>query len=438
MQKIGSKELQKYVAAKKVLIAEPSVPFSTVIQQTMVAMGCQMENIFKEADLRRALHLVERERPEIIISEYNLGTQFGLELAEKQSHIHPDHKERIFILVTRNASDSAIAEAAEEEVDGYILKPFNLNQLQETFLEVMHKKMNPSEYVVKIHEGRDLLNGKDLKNAFSTFTQARKMDPKPSLACYYQGFTKKLDQDPEAALKYFREGKAFNPLHYKCLQAEFDILFEQKKEQEAYEVIKVINGSYPVSPNTLAKMFLLAIYTYNYKDIEKYYEIFTQLDRRSEDLIKIVSAALYSAGRFCLKENDVSQACEFFRKGVTVAQRDRAYLFKVITTLLKLDQHEEVEKFITLFEPDDRDSMEYRQIEFELMKSQAETPKIVEKGRQLIAEGQASEDVFRTVVKALIEMNKPLMAEEVIFKAGKEFPEMKNELYQIIKSAKSA
>ena len=113
---------------------------------------------------------------------------------------------------------------------------------------------------------------------------------------------------------------------------------------------------------------LYKIFTYNYKDIEKYYEIFITLDRRSDELVRVVGAALYSAGRFCLQAGDVGLAADFFRKGVAVAQREKNYIARVVQALIKQKQFEESEKFLMMFSADDRESAEYLQLDFEVIR----------------------------------------------------------------------
>lgn len=434
-EKIGSKELHDFMATKKILICDPSIPFASVIQQTMQTLGCLPEQIIKEPDFFKARHIVGTEKPEIIISEYQLGRGYGLELSELQAGQFNSLNERIFILVTGNSNDSAVAEAAEEEIDGYVLKPFNLKQLQDTFFEVIERKRNPSEYFSYIQKGKQKLAEKDYEEARTTFRKAKSMSNSPSLACYYEGQSLKKLNTPDRALRCYREGRLFSPLHYKCLHGEFDILFEQKKKQEAYEVIKVIKNNYPVSPATLAKMFLLAVYTYNYKDISDYYDAFVSLDRRNDQLVKIVTEALYSAGRFCAKSKDLVSAVDFFKKGVAVAQRDKGYLTRVIRTLLSESNTRAAEEFLMMFNPDDRETSEFLQLDFEIAKISSTESQLLERGKKVISVGKANEDIYRDVVKILVQMNKRTSAEEIIFKSSKSFPDLKDELYKILEDS---
>ncbi len=434
---VTENKIKQMMANKKVLIVEPSTAFASIIVQTLVANGCKSENILKEPDFRKALNFIEKNGPDIVVSEYQLNGGYGLELSEKQVAYFPNPTQRIFILVTSNSDTTAVAEAAEEEVDAYLLKPFTPKQLHDTIAKVIDKKLNPSEYALAIQSGKESLVKGDFAGALEIFNKAKDLDPKPSLAYYYIGFCQTKLKNTDMALESYRSGRKFVNLHYKCLQGEFDILFEKKMHEDAYEVIKIIGENYPISPGTLAKMFLLAIYTYNYKDIEKYYDLFKALDRRNNELIRIVSAALYSAGRFCMNGKDTANAIEFFKKGVSVAQRDTGYISKVVRILLEAQQIDEAEKFLMMFPMDKRDSAEFLQLDFEIVHKTREPLEVLERGKRAIDDGKASPEIYREVVKILIHQNKKTAAEHIIFKSSKTHPDLKAELYSILENKKS-
>ena len=110
----SAQSVSDFLKTKKVLVVEPSSSFSSTINQILLKLGCVHTNIFREYEFPRAEQVL-REKPEIIISEYHIGSRYGLELAEKQARYIEDAANRTFILATGNSNDSAVAEAAEEE-----------------------------------------------------------------------------------------------------------------------------------------------------------------------------------------------------------------------------------------------------------------------------------------------------------------------------------
>ena len=426
--------ISEYLKTRKVMIAEPSPTFSTTIFQIMTKLGALHENVFKEATFEKAV-VALREKPEIIISEYHIGKNFGLELAALQAEYLSDEKERAFILATANNNDSAIAEAAEEEVDGYVLKPFTFNQLQSLLISIIQRKANPSEYSQKIQAGKAHLKSEEYNEAATVFGQAKKLAEKPALACYYYGHSNFKLKEKDVALKSFREGRRYNPLHYKCLHGEFDILFERNEQKAAYDILKVISDHFPVSPATLEKMFTLAIFTKNYEDLDTYFDFFLNIERRSERLIKVVTEALFFSGRFFIKNKNLPRALDRFRKASTVSRRSPEFLKRVIEVLLKDKRHTEAEEFLNMFSMDERESKTFLELDFEVSKNSLQPHELIAKGKKLIDDGIATPDICKVVIQALVSQNKETLAEQLSFKATQLFPDQREEFYSLLKVA---
>lgn len=426
-------QISDFLKTRKVLIAEPSSTFSTTIQQILIKLGSPHESLIKESTFERALQAM-KEKPEIIISEFHIGKSFGLELASLQAEYLPDEKERTFILATANNNDSAIAEAAEEEVDGYILKPFTFNQLQSLLVSIIQRKANPSEYSKKIQMGKSHLKAKAYDDASKNFSEAKSLAEKPALACYYYGHTNYQLKQKDEALKSFREGRKYNSLHYKCLHGEFDILFERNEQKAAYEILRVISDHFPVSPSTLEKMFTLAIYTNNYEDLDTYFDFFLNIERRSDRLNKVVTEALFFSGRYFIKHKNTSRALDRFRKASTVAKRSPAFLKRVVEVLLKGSLFSEAEEFVNMFSIDERDSKEFLELDFEVSKPTLKPHELVAKGKKLIDDGCATPSICKAVIQSLLEQNKETAAEQISFKATQLFPDSREDFYSLLKA----
>ncbi len=429
----AEKSFPSFFKGKKVLIAEPSPSASTIIHQVLVALGCEPGQIHRENDFDKAAqHL--RSACHVIVSEYQIGTGFGLELAERQAQVIDDSHDRIFLLSTANNNDSTIAEAAEGDVDGYVLKPFTIKQLTDLLVNIIEKKMKPSPYSQKTMEGRKWLKDGDAKKAAEVLAAAKTLDPKPALACYFHGLALKLLNDPDGALASFREGRKHNQLHYKCLQGEFDILFERKDYAKAYETLRLIYENFPVSPATLEKIFILAIFTGNFRDLDLYHQRFVELDRRPLRLIKVVTEAFISSGRLFLKENDLEQAISQFKKAATTSQRNPEALQKITNALIRGGHADQAQEFVKMYPPEAQTSAAYIEADFEACKGHMSPWELIQKGKKLIDDGLATPSICRTVIGLLIEQKKETAAEQVIYKATILFPELRNEFRSLMSS----
>lgn len=95
-------------------------------------------------------------KPQIVITDFNLSNRCGLDLLQRQREQCPDAKECLFVLITGNTSQSALAQAAEEDVYTYLLKPYTIDIFRKSIARAVEAKLTPSNYTRLINEGKEL------------------------------------------------------------------------------------------------------------------------------------------------------------------------------------------------------------------------------------------------------------------------------------------
>ena len=116
-----------------------------------------------------------------------MESRFGLELIPTQREVRPNLDDRLFVLVTGNAAESVVAEAAEEDVDSYILKPFTGASIRYYLVRAGLEQSQSSRLPLRADPGRQQYYSRQYEDALQTFTAAMELDEAPSLACYYMG-----------------------------------------------------------------------------------------------------------------------------------------------------------------------------------------------------------------------------------------------------------
>lgn len=429
----GQNVSEAFLADRNCLILEPSSSFANLVLQALLELGAAQKNIYLAKRYHQGLSALKEHKPCVIVSEYEVDGQFGLSLVEEQNQIVPDADERVFMVITNNAHDSAVAEAAEEAVDGYLLKPFSAGDLIERLREAVEEKANPTPYAKTIRRGKEFLEMGHFQEAERAFLSAKVLSDKPSLACYYAGQVSTLEKEYERALSRYREGREFNGLHYKCLLGEFDSLFSLKRYKDAYELVQTLTNYFPITPHRLGKIFITAVYTYNFDDIPEYYEIFKNFDRRPKELIRIMTAAALTGGKYFLREKRFEEADSYFHMAITISGRDKETIKIVIQLLLNGGRARSAEKFFQMLPNEMVGGEEHALIGFRIDQHILDEFKVVQKGKQLIKKGYADEDVYRTVIQAQVKMGRQVAAETIIIKAVKKYPDLRKELYDLLK-----
>lgn len=118
----------------RVLIVEDQL-FSRRILQQMLHSDFTLD---VASSARAGMKLFMEQAPDIILLDIGLEDESGHKLAGFIKHIEP---EAFIVMVTANHSAADVSEAKKNEVDGFIVKPYNKNKIY----EFIHKywELNP-------------------------------------------------------------------------------------------------------------------------------------------------------------------------------------------------------------------------------------------------------------------------------------------------------
>ncbi len=424
-------DVAKFLNSQGALVVEPSSAFFSVIQACLVGFGMDSKKIIMANTYKDAVVLLKEQKPRILITEYLVGKNFGLSLIDMHDEMY-DSFSRIGIVVTKESSDNAVAEAAEEQLDAFIVKPFSGADFQKRFIEVVKRKMYPSEYLNKIRDGKEKLKTKLYDQAIQFFTEAKNLSPAPTLAHYYLGECYLQTNELTKARVEFADGRKHNSLHYKCLMGEFDCLMHEKNYKAAYGLVELIRKHYPVTSARLGKFFIAAVYTENFNDMAAYYEMYVNLDFRPQELVSLVALALLTAGRFYLRSKDSDNAVKNFELAANVTGRNVETLEKVIDEWLKVQDINMAERFFKMIRGDDVGSTKYIQLNFKIGVNLISADAALEMGRKIIVEGKSTPEMTKKVVKMALDAGKVTLAESLIIKGSQAHPEIRKELYDLL------
>jgi tetratricopeptide (TPR) repeat protein len=422
-----------FIADGNCLIVDPSAAFCSNMSSSLVAFGLSPSQVKTAKNFESAKKLTKELKPRLLVTEFQVGESFGLSLVEDQEKMY-DENSRISVIASSNNSNSVVAEAAEEQIDIFILKPFSMDTFQKKVASTIEKKMMPSPYTVKIRESRELILKQQYAEAWSLLDAAMKLNPKPTMAhCLKAEALIQQKKLAEAVLE-FKAGRQYQPLHYKCLVGEFETQIDLKKYKEAYELIDVIRKNYPVTPARLNKMIMSAVYSFKFDDLFDFYEIYKSFDQRDPGLAKIMATALLTAGKFAVKDGDLGKAMKFFETGLFAAAKNLDYVEKIINELLKGKGHHEAQLILTRVNPEDITLPAFRLISFRVDEFVLTDNQVIESGKKLINDGMATAEVYRTVVRLLAKQKRNNNAEAVISQAISQFPDLRKELYAMLES----
>ncbi len=124
------------------------------------------QNIIEAGNGKEAWHLLDKERGRIhfIISDWNMPIMTGTELLNR---VRADRRFRDipFLMITAEANKEIVAEAAENDVDAYLTKPFVTVSLEKKIDALIQNATNPEPLTIHLNNVRNLEEIGDIDGA---------------------------------------------------------------------------------------------------------------------------------------------------------------------------------------------------------------------------------------------------------------------------------
>jgi len=247
---------------------------------------------------REGLNVLQSSDVDLVILDWRMPLENGGRMLEK---IRNDKKLRDLpvIMVSAESERDIVMEAAETEIDGYLLKPLTLNALDNKIRMVVDRVNYPDRSTVLIREARALEEAGDLPGAIRKIKQALALKPSASR-----------------------------------LLRQLGLLFRQtgqnEKAETALKKAAKVNLQDATTRMVLGDMYLQR------QDLVRaaryYLEVLSLTSRFSENAIQL--------GELLLKNNHKKLAFDLFSKVISQSRKNMADRQKIVDICLSYDEFE--------------------------------------------------------------------------------------------------
>jgi len=171
-----------------VLIVDDIITMCRSVHRMMITIGYG-KNFFYAHNGEEAFRILEKEPIDLILMDYNMPKMSG---GEALSQIRHDRilRDMPVIMITAQAYQDYVAEAAESYVDALILKPLNVKILEQKVAHVVEQANNPPPLVAHLKRATAFEDEGDLDAAIDEAKKAMELDPDSTraireLGCFY-------------------------------------------------------------------------------------------------------------------------------------------------------------------------------------------------------------------------------------------------------------
>ena len=145
---------KKFIEDCEILIVDKNPGSRNRLLKIVSDLGAKRHMIHTSSGVVEATDILKEKNITLVLSDYVVAGGSGFDLFKMTRQQQPDNKKLCLVLVTSNISQTAVAKAAEEDVDSFIIKPYTLQSIQESLIATIMAKISPSEYTLKINEAK--------------------------------------------------------------------------------------------------------------------------------------------------------------------------------------------------------------------------------------------------------------------------------------------
>jgi CheY-like chemotaxis protein len=209
---------------------------------------------FMEAeDGYQAVELLTSQVVDLILCDWNMPKMKGIDVL-KFVRRKPELQNLPFIMVTGEVSEQIVAEAAETEVDAYLVKPFSLEQLRSKVVQILETKNEVSDIETHLRQGRSFAITKQFAKAQAEFEKALKINPSSPRTMLEIGRLYEEQGNDRQARQYYHRAVKVSPRYlrgHEALARIYQALGDTEKH------LKYLKNTVAISPRNMERKMLL-------------------------------------------------------------------------------------------------------------------------------------------------------------------------------------
>lgn len=245
-------------AQLNVLVVDDMPAIRKMLRQMLVHLGVR-GRISEAGDGDDAWEKMQIISYDLVICDINMPKMNGLDLL-KMVRSSTRYETTPFLMITGEVSEEIVAASAESEVDSYLLKPFQINSLENRLREIIKRKKHPSGGEAIFMQAQRLKNSSRPQQALQLLERLTQ-PPYKKLAktlnlmgeCYQDL------NDTEEAKNHYTQALALNPQYLRAYQNMADLLSATGQRAEALQYLEQAHVLSPMNPGRLFRLGQLCL-----------------------------------------------------------------------------------------------------------------------------------------------------------------------------------
>lgn len=421
---------KSFFEKKKILIIDPSRKLRTLLKKMLVDSGVSMNQMTFSEEFSESKKTIEAGEADLVFSSMIIQTRSAEELVNAHVSVKPNRAEAMFFLIVDQ--NETLAEKLQRtlKVDALFSPPLNGGAVIDTFTKTISSRIALSTGDIQYYTALESYFGENYAEA----EEFLKEIPNCTSANAYALLGDCLGRRKEAneARAAFTKALELDSQNYLALKGLSDLYQEEKQLKEAYAMKRKFVSCYRIDQDTYPELIRLSLSVGALDDVVEYGEKYFEFEERAPEVQRSVAAGLAAVGKVLIRK-DPNRGRDILKKAALLGIGQMAIIESTLSSLVENQHFSLAEEILNDALTKEPDHPGLQVVKLRLFARSADTPEqVLVKGRELIAKGIKSPELYRVMIKTSVELGKKgAFLEDLLFEAKRNFPELDAEFQDI-------
>ena len=334
-----------------VLIVDDMPNMITTIRSIMKVLGFG-KRFIAASNGEEAWQILKKKPVDLAILDYNMPLMTGAGLLSRIRE-DKDLRDLPVVMVTAYAHKEFVAEAAESEIDAYVLKPVTVKVLGDRVLRVIEKANKPPPMVHHLQRARKFEDDGDIDAAIDETRLALDANPKSSRPLRELGYYYFKKNELKEAEKWLLKAAQMNKLDVFAFHYLGELYLKRDEMEEASQYF---DKAMTISPRHVARGIRFGKILLQRQKTEKAVQVFEKAIKLSENDFELRE----EIANFCIEEGAKGYAAKLLESILRADPKRKDLFIKLGVALEEIGKYSKALSYLTKAEKEDRDNLDVK------------------------------------------------------------------------------
>ncbi|MCO4755756.1 MAG: hypothetical protein KC478_14845 [Bacteriovoracaceae bacterium] len=417
------KKIKDFLSNKLIFMVTDNKLDRTSWKKTFNGLNVRPDQIMGFEKYRDAIREMDTSKPHILLCSSRIKETVADGLLDKFRSLSQNRADDLCYIVCEEGDEHARLAFYHFELDGMIEKPYTANDLNNKLRRGILTKSRYTSFEKAKHKSFENIHLKNFEKVEAFVDVALKDNSKDPDVRLMEALLQLERGNRGAGVATLLEVGEGCSREYFLRNKLFELLYEDKRYEDAFEQAKLMISKYPLPPLKIQEFVRVSILTRNYTAIVDYSQHVSVELLKDKAVAQHLAAGLVLSSKF-LGADQRDRAVEANIKAVNFGREKKPIVEQALTNLCDLGEFNKVQELINELSEQEELESTLKIAEYRVLEPLGESPaRVFQKGMDLTNKGVRDFYVYEILLRSAVKVGRKRESlVELAEDAGKHHP----------------